>query len=39
MKMVKKILLGLAAGALVLGLAGCKPEVAGNEDLIKISGS
>ena len=39
MKMVKKILLGLAAGALVLGVAGCKPEVAGNEDLIKISGN
>ena len=38
MKMVKKILLGLAAGTLVLGFAGCKPEVAGNEDLIKISG-
>ena len=38
MKMVKKILLGLAAGAVVLGFAGCK-EAGGNEDLIKVSGS
>ena len=38
MKMVKRILLGLAAGAVVLGFAGCK-EAGGNEDLIKVSGS
>ena len=38
MKMVKRILLGLAASAVILGFSGCKPEAAGNEDLIKISG-
>ena len=39
MKMVKKILLGLAAGALVLGFAGCKAPEAGNADMITVKGS
>ncbi len=39
MKMVKKILLGLVTGALVLGFVGCKPPEAGNSDMISVSGS
>lgn len=34
MKMVKKVLLGLAAGALVLGLAGCKGITVGGDDSV-----
>ena len=34
MKMVKKILLGLVAGALVLGFVGCKPPEGGDSDAI-----
>ena len=38
MKMVKRILLGLAAGAVILGFAGCNRDTGGNEELIKVSG-
>lgn len=34
MKMVKKILLGLVTGALVLGFVGCKPPEGGDSDAI-----
>lgn len=37
MKMVKKILLGLTAAAVIFGLAGCKRDVAGNPDIISVS--
>ena len=34
MKMVKKILLGLVTGALVLAFVGCKPPEGGDSDAI-----
>ncbi len=39
MKMVKKVLLGLAVVTATLALSGCKPPEAGNSDMISVSGS
>ena len=39
MKMVKKILLGLVTGALVLGFVGCKPPEGGDSDAVDTWGS